>query len=131
MAASLPDVDEFNRFFWTGGADGRLRLLRCGGCHAWLHPPGPVCPHCQSHDLAPQAVSGLATVEAVTVNHQAWTPDLQVPYAIARVTPDGAPGVRLTTRIVGTPAEKVAIGQRVKVRFVACDELFLPYFEPV
>lgn len=130
MAASLPALDEFNRFFWTGGADGRLRLLRCDDCQAWLHPPGPVCPHCQSHRLAPQVLSGLATVEAVTVNHQAWTPDLQVPYAIARVTLDDAPGVRLTTRIAGVAAEQVTIGQRVKVCFVASDEVFLPCFEP-
>lgn len=131
MAASLPALDEFNRFFWTGGADGRLRLLRCTDCQAWLHPPGPVCPQCQGRQLAAQALSGLATVEAVTVNHQAWTPDLEVPYAIARVTPDGAPGVRLTTRIVGAPADQVAIGQRVKVCFVARDDVFLPCFEPV
>lgn len=131
MAASPPALDEFNRFFWTGGADGRLRLLRCGDCHAWLHPPGPVCPHCQSHQLAPQEVNGLATVEAVTVNHQAWTPDLQVPYAIARVTLDGVQGVRLTTRVVGCSAEQVAIGQRVKVCFVVYEDVFLPCFKPV
>lgn len=131
MTASLPLLDEFNRFFWTRGADGRLRVQRCGDCQAWLHPPGPVCPHCQSRRLAPQEVSGLATVEAVTVNHQVWTPDLQVPYAIAWVTLDGVPGVRLTTRIVGVPAERVAIGHRVKVCFVERDEVFLPYFEPV
>jgi len=131
MAASLPAIDEFNRYFWTSGADGRLRLLRCGDCSAWLHPPGPVCPRCQSQNLAPQVLSGHATVEAVTVNHQAWTPDMQVPYAIARVTLDEDPGVRLTTRIVGVPAEAVAIGLRVKVRFVLAEDLFLPFFEPL
>lgn len=130
MAASLPALDEFNRFYWTSGADGRLRLLRCGRCQAWLHPPGPVCPHCQSDALAPQVLSGLGTVEAVTVNHQAWTPDLAVPYAIARVSLDEDAAIRLTTRIVGLPAEQVAIGQRVKVRFVASGDVFLPFFEP-
>lgn len=129
MAVSLPELNEFNRSFWTSGADGRLRLLRCGDCQAWLHPPGPVCPHCQSRKLAPQQVSGRATVESVTVNHQAWTPDMPVPYAIARVTLDEDPAIRLTTRIVGLPAEQVAIGQRVKVRFVESEDVFLPYFE--
>lgn len=131
MPAALPALDEFNRFFWTSGADGQLRLLRCGACRAWLHPPGPVCPLCQSHDVSPQVVSGLATVEAVTVNHQAWTPALAEPYAIARVTLDEDPGIRLTTRILGMPAADVAIGQRVKVRFVAADDVHLPCFEPV
>lgn len=131
MAASLPAIDEYNRFFWTSGADGRLRLLRCGDCRRWVHPPGPVCPRCQSRALAPQVLSGLATVEAVTVNHQAWTPDMVVPYAIARVSLDEDAAVRLTTRIVGRLADEVAIGQRVKVLFVEAEDVFLPCFEPL
>jgi hypothetical protein len=39
--------------------------------------------------------------------------------------------VYLTTLIVGTPPEAVAIGQRVKVRFEAREEIFLPFFEPL
>lgn len=130
MATSLPELDDHNRFFWTSGADGRLRILRCDGCGHWMHPPGPACPKCLGRKLSPQVVSGLGEVEAVTVNHQAWTPDLAVPYAIARVTLDGVDGVRLTTRIVGIAPEAVAIGMRVKVRFEACEDVFLPYFEP-
>ena len=91
-------------------------------------------------DITPPAIVSATATSSLTLdvlfneavdNTSSQTAVNYVPYAIARVTPDGAPGVRLTTRIVGTPAEKVAIGQRVKVRFVACDELFLPYFEPV
>ena len=130
MAAALPEVTDLNRFFWTSGADGRLRVLRCGGCGLWLHPPGPMCPRCLGRDLAPQVVSGVATVEAVTVNHQAWTPDLEVPYAIARVSLAEDPAIRLTTRIVGVAADAVVIGQRVKVRFEQRDDVHLPFFEP-
>jgi uncharacterized protein len=131
VAAALPELTELNRFFWTSGADGRLRIQRCADCAQWVHPPGPACPRCLSKQLAPQEVSGLATVEAVTVNHQAWTPGMEVPYAIARVSLDEDPAVRLTTRIVGTPPEAVAIGQRVKVRFEQREDVFLPFFEPV
>lgn len=129
--SALPELTELNRFFWTGGADGRLRILRCGGCGMWLHPPAPICPQCLGRDVAPQVVSGLATVEAVTVNHQPWTPGIEVPYAVARVSLDEDPAVRLTTRIVGAAPEAVAIGQRVKVRFEPREDLFLPFFEPV
>jgi uncharacterized OB-fold protein len=131
MAAALPELTDLNRFFWTSGADGRLRIQRCADCALWVHPPGPVCPRCLGKQLAPQDVSGLATVEAVTVNHQAWTPGMEVPYAIARVSLVEDPAVRLTTRIVGMAPEAVAIGQRVKVLFERREDVFLPFFEPV
>ncbi len=130
MSAALPELTDLNHFFWTGGADGQLRILRCEGCSLWLHPPGPICPRCLGKQLSPQVVSGLATVEAVTVNHQAWIPGLEVPYAIARVSLVEDPSVRLTTRIVGIAPEAVTIGQRVKVRFEPREDLFLPFFEP-
>ncbi|MDB5883994.1 MAG: hypothetical protein JWR74_165 [Polaromonas sp.] len=131
MASALPELTDLNRFFWTSGADGRLRIQRCNGCGFWLHPPGSICPNCLSHDLAPQVVSGLATVQAVTVNHQPWLPGVEVPYAIARVSLDEDPAVYLTTLVVGTPPETVTIGQRVKVRFEPREEMFLPFFEPL
>lgn len=131
MSFAMPELTEFNRFFWTGGADGRLRIQRCGACSRWLHPPGPICPHCLGRDVAPQVVSGLATVEAVTVNHQVWMPDQELPYAIARVSLDEDRTVRLTTRIVGIAPEAVAIGQRVKVHFEPREDVFLPFFEPL
>lgn len=129
--AALAELTDLNRFFWTSGADGQLRILRCGDCGAWLHPPAPVCPRCLSAHLSPQIVSGRATVEAVTINYQPWTPEPEVPFAIARVSLEEDPAVRLTTRIVGVAPEAVKIGQRVKVRFEAREEQFLPYFEPV
>lgn len=131
MAVILPELTDYNRFFWTSGADGQLRILRCSDCGAWLHPPGPICPTCQSRRVEPQVVSGRATVEAVTVNHQAWSQDASGPYAIARVTLDDAPPVRLTTRIVGMAAQDVVIGQSVKVCFVQREDVYLPFFEPL
>jgi uncharacterized protein len=131
MTAALAELTDSNRFFWTGGADGKLRILRCGSCGMWIHPPTPVCPRCLATDVAPQIVSGLGQVEAVTVNYQPWLPDLPVPYAIARVSLEEDAAVRLTTRIVGMAPEAVTIGMRVKVRFEAREEQFLPFFEPV
>ena len=40
----LPKLDDGNRFFWTSGADGRLRFLRCQDCGYFIHPPQPICP---------------------------------------------------------------------------------------
>src|SRR5438105_2944594 len=57
----LPRVDDTNEFFWTSGADGELRFLRCQTCGYFVHPPAPICPVDLSKDLAPEAVSGRAT----------------------------------------------------------------------
>jgi len=127
----LPRLDSDNRFFWTAGAGGQLRLLRCRDCAAFLHPPRPVCRHCLSENVAPEAVAGTGIVDSFTVNYQPWRPDLEVPYVIARVAVDGAPGVFLTTNIVGCPVDEVQIGDRVRVKFEQHGDIYLPLFERV
>jgi uncharacterized OB-fold protein len=127
----LPRLDPDNRTFWTGGADGQLRLLRCRDCGKFNHPPRPVCRNCLSENVAYEAVAGTGVVDTFTVNHQPWYPGLEVPYVIARVAIDGAPGVFLTTNIVGCPAEAVDVGDRVRVKFLQQGDIYLPLFEKV
>jgi uncharacterized OB-fold protein len=133
MAASrpLPRLDDSNRDFWTGGAEGELRIMHCADCDAWIHPPRPVCRNCLSENVAPQAVSGAGAIDTFTVNYQQWHPAMEVPCVIARVTLDDAPGVILTTNIVGCPVEEVDIGDRVRVVFEQQDDVYLPLFEKV
>jgi uncharacterized protein len=125
----LPKLDGDNRPFWTGGAEGELRIMHCGDCGAFIHPPRPVCRVCLSDNVAPKAVVGTGVVDTFTINHQAWYPGLEVPFVIARVALDGAPGVYLTTNIVGCPPEEVDIGDRVRVTFLRQDDVWLPLFE--
>lgn len=125
----LPRLDSDNRFFWTSGADGQLRFLRCLECATFIHPPRPVCRRCLSEKVAPQAVAGTGTIDTYTVNYQQWQPGLEVPYVIARVAIDGAPGVFLTTNIVGCAVEAVEIGDRVRVKFEQQGDVYLPLFE--
>jgi uncharacterized OB-fold protein len=122
-------LEASSRFFWTGGADGKLRLLQCQDCRVFVHPPRPVCRGCLSENLAPVVMPGTGVVDTYTVNHQKWHPALEVPFVIARVAIDGAPGVFLTTNIVGCPVEEVDIGDRVRVRFEQHDDVYLPLFE--
>lgn len=126
-----PKLDQENRAFWTGGAQGKLNIVRCGDCGLYTHPPRVLCRHCQSENVAPEAVFGTGTIDSFTINHQPWAPGLEVPYVIARVALDGAPGVILTTNIVGSPVEDVAFGDRVRVVFEHQDEIFYPLFEKV
>jgi uncharacterized protein len=127
----LPRLDSENRFFWTAGAEGQLRFLRCQACSSFIHPPRPVCRRCLSEKVAPEAVAGTGTIDTYTINYQAWRPDLEVPYVIARVAIDGAPGVFLTTNIVGCRVDAVEIGDRVRVKFEQQGDVYLPLFEKI
>jgi uncharacterized OB-fold protein len=131
MPRPQPRLDTDNRFFWTSGADGKLRFLQCQDCQLFIHPPAPVCRHCLSENVEPTVVSGTAVVDSYTINHQAWYPGLEVPFVIARVAIDGAPGVYLTTNIINCPVDEVDIGDKVRVTFQQEGEVYLPLFEKV
>ena len=124
-----PADDPLHRFFWASGADGVLRMLRCSDCDFWLHPPSPVCPRCLSTKVAPQPLSGAATVAAFTVNVQQWVPG-QAPYVYAIVEFPEQDGLRLTTNVVGCAVEEVHIGQRVRVAFLHRNDVYYPVFVP-
>lgn len=126
----VPLLTDTNRFFWTSGADGQLRFLRCGACHAWVHPPQPACRSCGADRLAPEAVSGRATVLGWTVNHQPWHPAFDPPYVIAVVAIDEDPDVRLTTNLTDIEPDAIGIGMEVEVVFEAEDDVWLPLFRP-
>ena len=129
---SLPRLDADNRAFWTGGAKGELLIHQCQECETFIHPPRPVCRNCLSENVAPKAVSGRGVIDTYTVNYQPWARDMEVPFVIARVALDDAPGVILTTNIVGCAPEDVDIGDAVRVVFEECDEgIFVPLFEKV
>jgi len=127
----LPALTPENEFFWKAGEHGRLQFMRCSSCGFHVHPPLPICPRCQSREVAPQLVSGLATVVSSTINRQIWERGLESPYVIAIVELDEQPGLRLTTNIVNCPIEAVRIGMRVRVLFDHREDVWLPLFEPL
>jgi uncharacterized OB-fold protein len=131
VTRALPRLDATNRDFWTGGANNELRLMRCRDCATFIHPPRPVCRNCLSENVAPEAVAGTGVIDTFTVNYQKWHPAMDVPFVVARVAPDGAPGVYITTNIVGCDVESVDIGDRVRVVFEQQDDVYLPLFEKV
>jgi uncharacterized OB-fold protein len=126
----LPRVREDNEFFWTSGEDGVLRFTRCQACGYWIHPTSPICPSCHSKDLAPEAVSGAATVHTYTVNHQAWIPGFDPPYLVGIVELPEQEGLRLTTNLVNVEIDEVRIGMPVRVTFEHWEDVWLPLFEP-
>jgi uncharacterized OB-fold protein len=126
----LPRLGGATEFFWTSGADGQLRFIRCQRCGYYVHPPSPICPVDLSKDLAPERVSGRGTVHTFTVNHQPWIPGYEPPYAVAIVELEEQEGLRLMTNVVGCPPEEVRIGMPVRVTFEHHDDVWLPLFTP-
>lgn len=115
--------------FWQGGENGLLNICHCGSCQHFFHPPAPVCPQCMSSEVGPRAVSGRGTVASFTVNHQAWVPDLPVPYVVAIVELAEQPGLRFVSNIVGVTPDEVHIDMPVRVTFEQVEDVWLPLFK--
>ena len=125
----LPTLTPENRHFWTGGAEGKLLILRCGNCGRWVHPPAPSCPD-DGSELKPEAVSRAGSVFTYTVNRHPYNPAVPPPYVIAIVELPEQEGLRFMTNIVNCDPESVTIGMPVRVVFEDHGEIFVPLFEP-
>lgn len=126
----LPELTAENTAFWTGGARGELMIAFCDACSLAIHPPQVICPACQARSVNPRAVAGTGTVYTFTVNHQPWLPDMEVPFAIAVVDIDGAPGVRVTAPVTTDDPDSIRIGQRMMIGFEASGDVWLPIWHP-
>jgi acetyl-CoA acetyltransferase/uncharacterized OB-fold protein len=126
----LPLVTAETEFFWTSGADGRLRVQECASCAALIHPPQPVCRYCRGHEIRVRAVSGFATLIGFTVSHRFTVGGLPSPYVVAQVALEEDPRVRLTTSAVGCDPEQLRLGMRMEVVFARAEDVWLPLFRP-
>jgi uncharacterized OB-fold protein len=125
----LPQLDELNRPYWTGGERGELVMQACPqGCI--LHPPVAYCTCCGSKEIAPRVLSGRGTVHSFTVNHHPWNPTMPERYVIALVVIEEQDDVRIMTNIIGCEPDEVHIGMPVQVTFENHEDVWLPLFEP-
>lgn len=128
-ARQLPMLEQDTAFFWTAGAQGRLQICRCADCRRYVHPPLPRCPDCGGA-TAPEAVSGQGRVASFTVNHQPWTPGVEVPFAFAAVELAEQPELYVFSNVTDCPVEDVRIGLAVEVWFEPVEDVWLPMFRP-
>ena len=126
----LPALDAATEFFWTGGAEGELRILGCDGCGYLIHPPTSYCPECGGRSASPTVLGGRGTLYSFTVNHQPWDGDPE-PYVIGIVELTEQAELRLMTNIVGISPDDVYIGMPVEVTFEEHGPVALPVFGPV
>lgn len=123
----LPELEPVTAFFWTSGADGKLRIQRCGACGRWQHPPLPRCLSCHSDEVAPQPVSGRGTIKTFTVNAQMWTPAITEPFVFAAIELEEQAELYVLSN-VDAPPEQVRSGLPVEVFFEQREDVWLPLF---
>ncbi|MGE3619822.1 MAG: Zn-ribbon domain-containing OB-fold protein [Acidimicrobiia bacterium] len=130
-APILPVVDDHDTGgFFAAARDGRLALMACNGCGAFLHVPRKYCYHCGSWDTGWRDVEGRGTLYAWTVIVRQLHPAYEAPYTVALVDVDEAPGVRLCAYLPGRP--ELEVGQAMQVRFDDIgQDVVLPNWEPV
>jgi uncharacterized OB-fold protein len=127
----LPRLTAETGFFWTAGASGALRVLRCTSCRRYAHPPTPACRACGCDTLLPEPVSGRASLWSATTSYQKLLPSVEVPYTVAIVALAEQADLHLTTRLVGIAPEDVQIGMPLQVQFEQHGDVHLPLFGPV
>ncbi|SEP10597.1 Zn-ribbon domain-containing OB-fold protein [Trujillonella endophytica] len=112
-----PAVTEETAAFWSAAQEGRLVVEQCTACGATSFPPRGICRSCRGRETSTAEITDRGVVYSFTVNHQRWLPDLEVPYAMVLVEFPAHPGVRVTGRLRGCPAEETRIGMLVDIGF--------------
>jgi uncharacterized OB-fold protein len=119
LPASLAEIhaDQWSAPFWAAAREHRLVCARCASCGTFRMPPSPFCPVCRSQGLEWVDLPGTGTVYTFTVVRHAVLPIVRehVPYVIAVVELDGAPGARLLGNVVGLVPEEISVGLTVRV----------------
>ncbi|GCE22358.1 Zn-ribbon domain-containing OB-fold protein [Dictyobacter kobayashii] len=129
LPISLLQQDSDSRPYWEGLAQGELRIQRCTSCSRAVFYPRALCPHCHASTLSWIVTTGKGEIYSYTVVHQAYGPfATDLPFVVAIIELEE--GVRMMSRLVETPRERIQIGAAVQVSFQSVEENFtLPYFQ--
>jgi uncharacterized OB-fold protein len=113
---ALPTLTPKNTAFFTSGS---VQIQFCDDCGHAQHPPDDLCYACQGTNLSFRPTPGTGRVESCVLVHHAVHPALadRVPYLVAVVSVDGAPGCSVMGNVVGCAPEAVEIGQQVRAVF--------------
>lgn len=124
-----PVVNQDNEFFWDGVTHGELRVQQCDSCGKVRHPPGPMCPWCQSFDWHARTSSGRGEIYSFVVAHRPLPPGFVGPVPIVLVELEE--GWRFLAGISGVDPGGLRVGMPVVTEFVEVEPGFvLPQFRP-
>lgn len=130
----LPRLTPNNTPFFTTGS---IQIQFCEDCDHAQHPPDDICYACRGTNLAFRTLPGTGRVESAVLVHHPVHPALKerVPYVVAVVSVDGAPGCNVTGNVVGCAPEAVEIGQKLRAVFEEAEDpsskqkLLIPQWE--
>ena len=111
-AKPVPSPNDATAPFWSGCAQGVMRMRHCAACGKVSAPTRSVCA-CGNAELGGKDCSGRGTVFSCTVVHRAPDPAFRadVPYVIAVVELEE--GARLMSNVIGCLPAEVSIGMKV------------------
>ena len=134
MARPLPQPDRLTQPFWDAINARRLEIQRCADCGRYYHPPVAICAPCLSTELHFERVSGRGRIHSWAMAHDARLRGVVelLPFALAQVELDEAPGILLLSNIPGAADDELHIGMPVQVEFeeIGAGQL-IPQFRPV
>ena len=125
--------DPMTDAFWKAAQEKTLAFQRCADCQAFRHPPGPLCPQCNSFSWEFAPVAGKGTVFTFNVVYHPLMSSLAdyIPFNVTVVEFPDAPGVRFITNVVGTPPDEIHVGMPVEVVFEeTADGKIIPRVQP-
>jgi uncharacterized OB-fold protein len=120
--------------FYVRLAAGRLSTTRCSGCGQRAWPPRAFCAECCADRFEWVELAREGAVQAFTIQVTGLPAGFAAPRTFAIVEVDG---LRLFTVVLTTEPDRLAIGQRVRLRPLrvtdgpAGEARWLPAFEPV
>ncbi len=121
-----PAVTIESKPFWDAAAEGRFLIKRCNACGEAHWYPRALCPFCFSDDTVWEESPGEGVIYTYSVMHRSPTG----PYAIGYVTLNEGPA--MMTNFVDCDLSKLAIGQKVKLKFQPTEGgPPVPVFSPV
>lgn len=130
----VPEPDEETEPFWTAVQRHELVTPRCQQCGRRFFPPRPMCPDCNSLDIAFEPVSGRGQVHSFVVFHQVFHPAFRddLPYNVVQIALEEEPRLHLTSNVVECENDDIAVGMAVEVFFDDVDDgVTIPRFRPV
>ena len=114
-----PRPDPDSAPFWDGLRQGRLLIQYSAAADEWQFPPLERCRR-TGGELAWREVAGSGTIHSFIVQRHALAPGYgdRVPYVVALVDLDEAPGVRLPTQLVDCDPGEIRVGSPVRCEIV-------------